>query len=135
MKVALDKREKRWLRFFLGGMLNTALSYSVFLALTFIFAYQLSYFIAYALGVVFAYLINALWVFRVQLSWKGLFSYPIVYVIQYLLSALLLGVLVEIFAVSVKLAPIFVIVALFPITYLISRFILQPDAKIKEMRF
>lgn len=133
MIVALDARVKRWLRFLLGGMVNTAFSYAVFLSLTTILAYQLAYFIAYSMGVVFAYLFNALWVFRVPLSWKGLFSYPIVYVIQYLLSALLLGALVEVFGVSVNLAPIFVIIALFPIAYLMSRFVLTPDAKKNRM--
>ena len=134
MGITIDARGKRWLRFLLGGVVNTAFSYAAYLSLKTLLAYQLAYIIAYALGVVFAYWFNARWVFRVPLSWKGLFAYPVVYVIQYLLSALFLGVLVEMFGINANFAPIFVVVALLPITYLMSRFVLNPDTKTKKIR-
>ena len=117
-------RTKRWLRFLLGGGVNTAFSYAVYLALNTIFAYQLAYFIAYALGVVFAYWFNALVVFRVPLSWKGLFSYPVVYVIQYLAAAFLLGGLVERAGIVESLAPLVVAIVMVPVTYVMSKLVL-----------
>lgn len=121
----------RGLRFLVGGAINTAFTYAVYLLLKIIIPYQWAYFMAYALGVIFSYWFNARWVFRVPLSWRRLFSYPIVYVLQYLLSALCLGVLVEKLGVSVNLAPICVVVALLPITYLMNHFVLLFGAKAK----
>ncbi len=120
----LDAGWQRWLRFLLGGAVNTAFSYAVYLALNTILAYQVAFFIAYALGVVFAYWFNAVVVFRVSLSWKGVFSYPIVYVIQYLASAFLLGGLVELVGIVESLAPLVVALVMLPVTYVMSKFVL-----------
>jgi putative flippase GtrA len=134
MGVLVNERIDRWLCFLTGGAVNTAFSYTVYLFLKIIMAYQWAYFIAYALGVVFAYWFNASWVFRVPISWRGLLSYPIVYVIQYLISALFLGALIEKWGVSVNLAPFYVIVALLPITYLMNRVVLTLTSKTKAVR-
>ena len=134
MRLITREGAGRGLRFLVGGLINTAFTYALYLLLKIIVPYQWAYFIAYALGVIFAYWFNARWVFRVPLSWQGLFSYPIVYILQYLLSALLLGALVEKLDVSVNLAPIYVVVALLPITYLMNHFVLVFGDKIKRGR-
>ncbi|MBT9173985.1 MAG: hypothetical protein DDT21_02396 [Syntrophomonadaceae bacterium] len=118
-------RRKRWLRFLLGGGVNTAFTYALYLALNTILAYQLAYFIAYALGVVFAYWFNAAVVFRVPLSWKGLCSYPVVYLVHYLVSAFLLGGLVELAGIVESLAPLVVALVMVPVTYVMSKFVLE----------
>ena len=58
----------------------------------------------------------------------------IIFLFSYLLSALLLGALVEKLDVSVNLAPIYVVVALLPITYLMNHFVLVFGDKIKRGR-
>jgi putative flippase GtrA len=109
----------------LGGAVNTAFSYAVYLALNNVLSYQISYFIAYALGVAFAYWFNAVFVFQVTLSWKGLFSYPIVYLIQYLTSAFLLAIIVEILGILESLAPLLVAIIMVPVTYVMSKLVLR----------
>lgn len=118
-------RTKRWLRFLLGGGVNTAFTYAVYLALNTVLAYQVAYFIAYALGVVFSYWFNAVVVFRVSLSWKGLLSYPVVYVVQYVASAFLLGGLVELAGIGEVFAPLVVAIVMVPVTYVLSKFVLE----------
>ncbi len=127
-------RTKRWLRFLLGGGVNTAVTYTIYLALNTVFAYQLAYFVAYALGIVFAYWFNAVVVFRVPLSWKGLFSYPVVYVVQYVASASLLGGLVELAGIGEALAPLVVPLVMVPVTYVMSKFVLQGTSRPKINR-
>lgn len=124
MRIESEPSSKRWLRYLLGGGVNTSFSYAAYLALNTIMTYQLAYFIAYALGIVFAYWFNARVVFRVPLSWKGLFSYPIVYVIQYLASAFLLGGLVEFMGIEETMAPLVVAIAMMPVTYMMSKLVL-----------
>lgn len=119
-----NQRARRWLRFVVGGAVNTAFTYGVYLALSVILAYQLAYLFAYATGVVFAYWFNSVVVFRVPLSWRGLYSYPLVYAIQYIASALLLGVLVELAGLSEIIAPLVVTVCMVPVTYVMSKFVL-----------
>lgn len=134
MLANLYQKAKRWVRFLFGGGANTTFTYVVYLGLKTMLPYQGAYFIAYAMGVVFSYWFNAVVVFRVPLTWKGFLSYPIVYVIQYLLSALFLGTLVELLGVSVAFAPIVVVVVLFPITYLTSKFVLNRDGAGKRLQ-
>ncbi|WP_313311926.1 GtrA family protein [Pulveribacter sp.] len=131
MKSAKKANLARGLRFIVGGGANTAFSYVIYLLLKTTMPYQWAYLIAYTMGIVFAYWVNARWVFRVPLSWRGLLSYPIVYVVQYLISALLLGVLVEVLGINVTFAPIFVVVASLPLTYLMNRFVLNSGIKEK----
>lgn len=85
----------------------------------------MSYLLAYTSGIVFSYWFNTVIVFHLPLSWKGLFSYPIVYVIQYAASALLLGGLVEIAGFSMALAPLVVTVVMVPLTYVMSQIVLS----------
>lgn len=120
-----EPRTQRWLRFLLGGGINTAFTYGVYLALNLVMGYQSAYLIAYSMGVVFSYWFNAVMVFRVPLSWKGCFSYPLVYIIQYGTSALLLGALVEVGSVSETLAPFVITIGMVPLTYVLSKLVLR----------
>ncbi|HEY8036079.1 MAG TPA: GtrA family protein [Methylobacter sp.] len=115
----------RWLRFLLGGGINTAFTYAIYIALNLAMGYQSAYLIAYLTGVVFAYCFNAVIVFRTPLSWKGFFSYPLVYLFQYGASAMLLGILVNIWRVSETLAPLIVTVGMIPLTYVLSMLVLR----------
>lgn len=121
----IKQRARRWLRFLLGGGINTAFTYGIYFALNLTMNYQLAYLLAYALGVVFAYWFNAVLVFKVPLSWKGFFAYPLVYVLQYGSSALLLGVLVEFANMNEKFAPLLIAVCMLPFTYMLSRYVLS----------
>lgn len=119
----------RWLRFIFGGGVNTVFTYGVYLALNLIMTYRWAYLIAYVLGVVFAYYFNAVFVFDARLSWKGLFAYPVVYIVQYGVSALLLEGLVKALDMSPKLAPLVVIVVMIPITYFLNKYVLKASEK------
>ncbi|MDF3054220.1 MAG: GtrA family protein [Gammaproteobacteria bacterium] len=125
MNEILSVKMKRWLHFLIGGAINTGFTYAIYLALHTVLAYQLAYFFAYILGIVFAYWFNATLVFKVRLSWKGLFTYPIVYFVQYITSACLLGSLVEIAGITESLAPLAVSIIMLPITYMMSKFLLR----------
>ena len=123
-KIIVGQRAQRWLRFIVGGGINTGFTYLVYLCVNEFLPYHVAYLIAYTMGVIFSYWFNARVVFRVPLSWKGLATYPVVYVVQYLISALCLGGLVEFFRISELIAPLIVVAVMIPITYLMSKFVL-----------
>ena len=117
-------RWQRPLRFLCGGAANTLLSYLLYLALVQVLPYQWAYLGAYVAGIVFAYWVNARFVFEVPLSWKGLFSYPVIYLVQYVIAAGLLEVAVRVIGLPTVYAPILVTAILFPITYLLNKLLL-----------
>jgi putative flippase GtrA len=116
---------RRWVSFLAGGLLNTLLTYGIYLLLNLYIGYQKSYVIAYITGIVFSYLFNAQIVFNVKKSWKGLMAYPIVYLLQYVLAALMLSLMVERLGIPKEIAPLLIIVLLLPVTYLLSKTILK----------
>jgi len=115
---------KQWIRFLVGGGINTAFTYGIYLILMLFVHYQIAYLIAYIVGVVFAYWFNAVIVFKVPLSWKGLFSYPIIYIIQYTISAFLLKIFVETLQIDKIFAPLMIIIIMIPLTYVLNKYVL-----------
>ena len=63
---------------------------------------------------------------------ERLFFYPIVYVVQYVASALLLGGLVEIADISMVLAPLVVTVVMVPLTYVMSQIVLSRASRTND---
>ncbi len=118
----------KWVKFLIGGGINTAFSYIIYLGLMLFIHYQIAYLIAYVVGVIFAYWFNAVIVFKVPLSWKGLFFYPIIYVIQYAISAFLLDIFVETMKIDKVFAPLIIIILMIPITYVLNKYILTTSS-------
>ncbi|WP_305820955.1 GtrA family protein [Massilia brevitalea] len=115
----------RVLRFLVGGGLNTAVTYLVYLALHAVLSYQLAFFIAYAAGIVFSYFFNSTVVFKRRMSWHGMVVFPLVYLVQYGVSALVLGLLVEHTALPSWIAPLLVSVITLPLTFVLTRLVVN----------
>lgn len=115
----------RMLRFLVGGGLNTAVTYGVYLALHLWLSYQLAFLIAYAAGIVFSYFFNSTVVFRRRMSWSGMLVFPLVYVVQYAISAVVLRGIVEYMNVPAWIAPLAVSVLLLPLTYVLTRLVVN----------
>ncbi|AVT15476.1 GtrA family protein [Paracidovorax avenae] len=115
---------KRWLRFGIGGGMNTGLSYLIYLLSGLIFDYQIAFFLGYISGIVFSYWYNTRYVFRVPFKWSGFLAYPLVYIVQYALSALLLAGAIEYFGIEKSIAPLAIAAITVPLTYCLSKFFL-----------
>ena len=120
---------RRWVRFIFGGIVNTGVSYGIYLLVSRFLGYQEAYFSAYLIGIVFSYWFNSRFVFFVALSWRGLFSFPLVYLVQYAASALLLRFFVVNYGVDKVVAPLVVTFLMLPLTFVLSRLILAWSAK------
>ncbi len=113
------------IKFVIGGGINTAFTYCLYFGLQVILPYQVAYAIAFATGIVFSYWFNAMIVFKTPIGLKGFFAFPLVYLVQYLLSALLLSVFVERFGIPQSVAPLMVIVLTIPVTFVLTRWFLR----------
>lgn len=75
------------------------------------------------------YYLNARFVFYEKPRIKKAIQYPVVYLVQYLVSLWLLYVLVEIFGTNKLVTPALVIVLTLPATYLMSRLIIKESMR------
>jgi putative flippase GtrA len=114
-----------WIKFLIGGGINTAFTYGLYFGLQVIMPYQVAFALAFAIGIVFSYFFNAIIVFKLRISLKSFFAFPLVYVLQYLLSAVLLSFFVERLGIPQSIAPAAVIVLTIPITFGMTRWLLR----------
>ena len=111
-------------RFVLMGTVSTATMFGIYIILNLMLNYQVSYLISYVVTVVFSYVLNTRFVFKIPMSWQTFLQFPLVYVVQYVSSAIGLEILVRL-GFSVTIAPLITIVLLLPVTYLLSRLIMK----------
>lgn len=112
--------QSRFLRFLLSGVVNTATTYVIYLALLQIIDYRVAYTIAYATGILLAYALNRVFVFRAHRGWSSLLLFPLVYLAQYLASLAIVWVWVDKFGLPKSLAPLLAIIVTVPLTYVLS---------------
>lgn len=117
-------RDHEFGRFLICGGVNTLLTYLIYVGLVMVLPYPVAYTITTILGIFLSYVLNALFVFRRKLSLTAALQYPVVYVVQYFLGLALLYVLVEKAHLSKFFAPLLIVVATTPITFLLSRFVI-----------
>ena len=109
------------LRFVLVGAANTAVTYALYLVLLRAWVPMAAYATAYACGIVLSYLATSAWVFRVRPSWAGLARFPVVHLVQALVSFAAFHALVDVLSVPPAVAPLIIVAATLPITFLLAR--------------
>ena len=132
--MTIPSKAQAFLRFGASGAVNTLGSWLLFLVLLTWVPYQVAYGVAYVIGIGTGYLLATKYVFKEVPTVKGLFAYPLVYVVQYALSAALLFVLVRWADITVELAPLAVAVLIFPVTFVLSRLIISRTSTSPEQR-
>jgi putative flippase GtrA len=117
-------------RFLMSGGFNTALTYGMYLGLLTVLSYQVSYTISYVSGIVMAYVLNRFFVFKSHQGLKSALMMPLIYLVQYSLSLLILWLWVEKLQLDSRLAPLAAIVLTLPITFALSKIAFQTKGKI-----
>lgn len=112
-----------FVRFVIGGIINTGITYLLYFILLSFFSYTTAYTAAFILGILVGYGLNALYVFEAKVAVKSMIRFPFIYLIQYLLGIALVSTLIEYFGVAAWLAPMIVIAITVPITFTLSRLI------------
>lgn len=115
---------QRFARFLVVGVVNTAVSYALYLLLTPLLGYSIAYVIAFAAGVATSYLLSSRWVFDSGGGALRAAAFPLVYLPQLLFGSIALRVAVERFGIDPRIALALVIVATIPLNFLLARLIL-----------
>lgn len=123
MKSIRSLANHQMIRFMIANGLSTLVMFGLYVILNMVFKYQIAYFISYVTTVILSYVLTSLFVFHTKMSWKTFMQFPLIYVLQYATSAVCLEILVHL-GFSVTYVPLFVIVLLLPLTFLLSRFVM-----------
>jgi putative flippase GtrA len=107
------------------GLANTIFTYLFYLLLLMFVPYAVSYTLAYLAGIGLSYGLNSVFVFREPLSWRKGLRFPAVYAVLYVFSVTMLWVLVEGFLIHPYVAPLLVLAASVPLSFLLSRFVIR----------
>ena len=112
------------LRFLVAGVVNTTITYLLYYVLLAWMGYLPAYTIAYVFGIALAYALNTRFVFRVTRTLSGAIAFPLVYVVQYLVGALILALAVHILGIAQQFALLVSLAVTVPLTFAFSRRIL-----------
>ncbi|WP_050483065.1 GtrA family protein [Pseudomonas sp. Ant30-3] len=108
-------------RFLVSGGVNTVLTYGAYLLLLKMFSYKIAYTISYLAGILLAFTLNRYFVFKSHQGAKSALLFPFIYVIQYVLSIVIIWAWVEKFGLNIAAAPLISIILTIPVTFILSR--------------
>ena len=117
----------QFFRFLVSGTINTGVTYGLYLLLLPRLGYLASYSAAYVIGIVLSYGLNSVFVFRQPMTWRGLVRFPLVYVLQYALTSVLLWIFVDLLGVDERIALLAAIAVTVPVTFLTARAVVMPQ--------
>ncbi len=117
------------LRFLIAGGANTTLTYLIYIVLLYVVSYSMAFTIAFIIGMIIAFILNSLYVFRAPLAWSKLLQYPIIYALQYVAGLTLLALLIEYIGLDKRIAPIFNVMLLTPLTFVLNKWFLLTRAE------
>ena len=108
-------------RFLLAGASTMAFSYLVYWGLLQVLQPKPAYGLAYVAGIGWSYVVTTAWVFRRAPTWRGLASFPLVYLVQAAVSFGVFVLLIDIGGLHPLLAPLVTVIAALPLTYVLGR--------------
>lgn len=125
MNSILKLWNKSFVRFLFVGGVNTILGYLYYSFFLQFVRYTYALTAGYIIGIITSYMLNSWIVFRKPLVWNKFFQFPVVYIIQYLVSLFVTFISVEVVGINEQWAFIIAILITIPITFTISRLIID----------
>lgn len=119
-------------KFSMVGVVNTVVSYVVYLLLQFVLPYMVAFVIGWCVGVIVSFLLNCRFTYRVRPTWRGLALFPLSSVPNIVLSSGGVLLMVEIWHWDQRIAPLVATLLAVPVSYLIARTILVGPARRAE---
>lgn len=116
---------KEFFKFIIVGILNTSITYLIYLLLSYFLDYKTAYALGYVVGLVFSYFMNSIIVFKSKLTLKKGIQFPFVYVVQFILSECILILFIDQFKLNKNISPLIIVVLTTPVTFLLSKFVIK----------
>lgn len=116
----------QFVRFVVVGGANTVIGYGLYLLANRWLDYRWAYTVSYAAGIGISYLLNSWFVFRAPMSLRTFLRFPLVYAAQYVAGLVIIWCVVDRLGLPESIAPLFVVALTVPLTYALSRLVIQP---------
>lgn len=125
--------ESNIIRYIFVGIINTILGFIYYSILLSFLSYGYALTIGYIFGISSSYLLNTTFVFKRKPTWARFFQFPVVYIVQYFASLIIIFICVEYLGIGERIAYLIGVIITIPLTFVISRFIItRPNAKSTE---
>lgn len=114
-------------RFIVVGIINTGIYYTVYLLCfkLFQFTYLMAHFLGFTFSLVCSFLLNTYFTYKVKPTLAKFIRFPLTQAVNLSLSTILLFVFIEWFHINSSLAPIFTVPFTIPVTFIVTRRVLQ----------
>ena len=122
--LSSEHRNFDFLRFVVVGILNSALTYALYVLLNMVLAYQVAYAISFSAGIFFSAQLNSKFTFKTKLNTWKLARFCFIYFLNFCVGLGLLSILVDYLQWSDVTAPVLVLLATTPIGFLGSKYVL-----------
>lgn len=109
-------------------MINTLISYCIYILLLNFFPYSIAYTLSFFIAAIYTFYGNKKFVFRQQRK-KSILIYMMIYMLCYLVSFSIFWIAINYLHVSEKIAPFISILIAYPINYLIVRSFFESKGK------
>lgn len=113
-----------FIKFCLVGVVNTVVSYLVYLALHPFMPYMAAFGAGWVVGVGVSFLLNCYFTYHVRPTWRGLALFPLSSIPNIVLSSAGVLLMVEVFRWDERVAPLIATVLAVPISFAVARTIL-----------
>ena len=110
-------------RFLVVGGVNTVSTYVLYWLLLRVLEYREAYTASFVFGLCLGYFMNSVWVFGKKPMARSALAYPVAVLAQYAAGVALLSLFVEWFGIAKWIAPILVVIAMFPVMYFVMKYI------------
>lgn len=115
---------RRWTelsRFIFVGIANAVFTYTVYLAVNVWASYTIAFTVSFSSGILFSAILNARYSFSVSLTARSLLLYTVICIINYVIGLYILRYLVDSLGLHEAIAPLIVIIAIVPISFVGAR--------------
>lgn len=129
MSIVQNNTTLQGIRFLIGGITNTLLTYVIYLLLLYMIPYTTAYTLSYAMGIISGFTINTYFVFRSKWNWMKFFSFPLIHIFNYIASMGLLVTSTEILGAPKEISPIIAIIIMLPINFILTRALIAEKTK------
>jgi putative flippase GtrA len=111
-------------RFALVGVVNTATYYVLYLLLREPLGYLAAHVVAFALSTVGSFLLNSYVTYRTRPTWRKFVLFPLTVAANFVITTVGVTLLVELFHVDERIAPLLAAAVAIPVTFVATRYVL-----------
>ncbi|MEU2354142.1 GtrA family protein [Streptomyces misionensis] len=113
------------------GVLNTAVYYGLYLLFLAWLPYLAAHVLAFALSMVGSFFLNARFTYRIRPTWRKFLLFPLTNAANFVITTAGVYVIVDVLHAGSRFAPLLASAAAIPITFVVSRWIMLPGAKVR----